>query len=524
MFALLLVLSGILAAYAGITLHGRSNLNAAAPYTPPRQAVVFLIDGYTLSDLRSSGLPNIATLLSRGVAYRNAWAGEFPTSPATLAASLGTGAFPARNGLLADAWIDPVSHALQTPTTPAQVFTGSIDQVMEPAGPPSFAALLKARNSSSRILSVGGVGCSAASAAATWAADYVVCPRRSAGLWRPTAVAGHALPSGTLSSIAPVPSPRRHGLAPAVEGWALGTQDRWVARVAATAFRRVRPSLTYVAFPEPNAVAPYVPPPRRAAVMRSLLRGIDAGIGSVLAAVRATRTYNRTLFALVSMRGFDPVSSRLPTSRLAQAIVGTGTRPSYIRAEGAATIGLSDPTQAQAAAQVIEAERLKGLDEALYKTRAAGRWSYATQFINPDMPLPAARAIAYLVGTDAASGSAEVVALFSPHVAARGGARGGFRRVSTGVGVRWANQAGALVIAGRGTYRHVVSSYPARIVDIAPTLEAMMGLQPTGTDGLVLADATFRPPKGAVDTQAAQAARFLGDVRALRAWQNRFAY
>src|SRR5437764_15498131 len=72
-FAAFLALSGVLAAYVTISLHRRSNINAAAPFHPARNAVIFVMSGYSGADIRGTDLPNISALAATGSQYARAW-------------------------------------------------------------------------------------------------------------------------------------------------------------------------------------------------------------------------------------------------------------------------------------------------------------------------------------------------------------------------------------------------------------------------------------------------------------------
>jgi hypothetical protein len=520
-FALFLMLSAVGAVYATLSLHHRSNINAAAPFHPAKRAVIFIFGGYSGSELLSPALPNLSSLAAEGVSYPNAWAGVFPTSPATLAASIGTGQFPRNDGMLGNEWADARTHQVTNPVGLQQVLTGSIDQVLEPSGTSSLASALKARNPASRVLAVGGANCAAVSAAASSTADYVVCAGRSGKFWKPVEVAGHLLPTGTLGQGDRARVPKGRGFAVSLEGWSLGAQDAWVARVAAKAMRSVKPDVTFVLLPEPDLLSQYLPPAQRSDVMSTLLKGIDKDIGAVVTATKAAKTFSSTVFAVVSARGYEPVASKLPKQKFTSAIVGTGTQSTYIWADGAAMLGLTDASQSEAAAQVIQSERLRLVDAIYYKVRRGKRWLYKAQFINPDMPLQVAQAQSYLVSTEAAAASAEVVVVYAPHTGTRGGGQSGHARTATGIGLQWDNQHGFLMLAGRGTYAGVRSAYPARMVDVTPTLDALLNLSTPHVDGSILANGLFQPPKGSAGRESKQAHRWTVFMSAMRDWENR---
>jgi hypothetical protein len=84
-------------------------------------------------------------------------------------------------------------------------------------------------------------------------------------------------------------------------------------------------------------------------------------------------------------------------------------------------------------------------------------------------------------------------------------------------GFSWGVQHIPLIIAGPGV-RPGVSPYPAKLVDIAPTIERLLGLTvPTKVDGVVLADALAHSTSpDQVNQQSVQATR-LQDITVLRA-------
>jgi arylsulfatase A-like enzyme len=60
-----------------------------------------------------------------------------------------------------------------------------------------------------------------------------------------------------------------------------------------------------------------------------------------------------------------------------------------------------------------------------------------------------------------------------------------------------------LVIKGPGVKRGVLSDFPARLMDVAPTVLTLLGIQPTNMDGVVLADALIAPTRAQENAQDA---------------------
>jgi arylsulfatase A-like enzyme len=82
-------------------------------------------------------------------------------------------------------------------------------------------------------------------------------------------------------------------------------------------------------------------------------------------------------------------------------------------------------------------------------------------------------------------------------------------------GATWGAQHIPLVIAGPGVKNGFTSTYPARLTDIAPTVEMALSIQPVRQDGVPLADAFTKPPQWAVKQENERGPNVLIDVRAL---------
>jgi len=67
--------------------------------------------------------------------------------------------------------------------------------------------------------------------------------------------------------------------------------------------------------------------------------------------------------------------------------------------------------------------------------------------------------------------------------------------------VTWLLQHVPLVISGPGVKQGVVLDSPARLVDIAPTVLTLMGIEPQHMDGIILANALESPTPEQVETQ-----------------------
>ncbi len=492
-----------------LRLHNASDLIAAQPVGPATRTVIFLINGVSPSDLASVPMPHLSDLARRGTTYGQAWVGQMENVNLASAATIATGALPRKTGLIGTTLRDPQTGAVQHPGTPAQVQLGAIDQVMQSAGATPLTVVLKHVQPRSSILAVGGTGCGVANAAASWLAEYVLCPVRKGKEWVPGAVTGHALPARIRRAIrlrAPVAKQGTSGM-----HWAVGAEDSFVARYCVQAMGHTHPSLVIVSFDEPAQRKPSLRPGSTEGMMGPVLRGIDRDIGAIVAALRQEGSLNRTAFVITSGAAMPVEGTSIRVGALGQSVTAVGGQQVYLGAGETATIGLQSNLQAQPVARAIQDRHLRGLDAIYYKTRSARRWTYQPQYVDPDLPAAFSRAASFLLGTMASAGAPDVAVIFSPgYAAARDGNNG-----ADGPGIQWDSQHIPLIVSGHGVQSGVRSGYPARMVDLAPTIAALMGAGAVTSDGVVLSDALQQPPSGSASAQREASARLGFYVSAL---------
>jgi arylsulfatase A-like enzyme len=302
-----------------------------------------------------------------------------------------------------------------------------------------------------------------------------------------------------------------------MQGWDPGGQDHWLARETVNAMRAARPTVTFVSFPELAILHHGVPPARAAGTERVILHGLDADIGRIVQESKHEGTYKSTIFVVTAGRAFEPIRTRMSFSHLSNAIVAAGGEATYLAGDGSALIGLRDPLQAQPVAQALQAESSSSIDAVYFKAQSGNAWSYQAQYLDPLMSTAFAHVSAYLLSTMASSAAPDVVVVYRPYAAL---SSTGKNAAPTGsVGLQWPIQHVPLILAGHGVYAGRTSSYPARLVDIAPTLETALGLPLGSHDGIVLRDAMYGNTSGR-GAQIAEGARLAPLTSAL---QNRAA-
>lgn len=470
--AVFLTVGALIGGAAAVGLHNSSDIRAAIPPPPPAYALVIRIDGAPEPIQRYGRLSHIGALAANGVTYTDAWDGEMQNVPVVISASAATSTFPAQSGVVGTEWRNPSSGGLTTLADSGSVLGGSIDRILLAHGVPSLAAALKSVDPGARVLSVAGEDCASASAAGTWAADFVVCARRSSGRWQAAYFPGHALPA-SLQDQLPARRVVRDGLAPAAEGWILGEQDAWVAQAASRVITVEKPRLIYVDFPEPALISPTLTPANRRQVMSRLMAGIDRDVAMLIAALRGVGVWDQTVVTVLGTGGMVPVHAGLSMGAVSERILAGGGESVYVTGGADVFIGLRDRLQIQPVAQAFVQNRPAGLAAIYYKSP-----DHPGQYLRSDGV--ADQAVVRLLGTMAGPQAPDVVLLLKPGYSLQQSS--GRRPTSAGDSVIWSSQHIPLIFSGAGIRSAFSSDLPSRPVDIAPTLASMLEL-PFGRPG-----------------------------------------
>jgi arylsulfatase A-like enzyme len=276
--------------------------------------------------------------------------------------------------------------------------------------------------------------------------------------------------------------------------------------------RVARPSLTVINFPELRAVVPYLSGSARDTAVRKLVSGIDADVGRVMSFLKSEKLSNRTTYVLTSDGAEAALDIRSSLGQIDRAVVAAGGSSVYTDPGEATMVGLQDTLQGQPAAQAIQDEHVRGIDALYYKMRAGSTWSYTPWYLDPSLRPSFTAVMNYELSTMAGTASPDVVVVGTPHA--------GFAPASMGastLGAQWDTQHVPLVIAGHGVNPGVTSDFPARLVDVAPTVAALMGMGTPNGDGVILADAMQESPDGAARAQESAGTNLRLYVSALQA-------
>jgi arylsulfatase A-like enzyme len=252
--------------------------------------------------------------------------------------------------------------------------------------------------------------------------------------------------------------------------------------------------------------------------LRPVVKSADSAIGSIVDAYKRMGIYRQTLFVVTADHGMIP-NRHLARRGLIHSAVNA-TKILFLKQDllsSAAYIYLRDQTQAHQFADDMVSHHFPNMEGVFYKVATPDGYEF-----RPEPRTAAAlgprltQAYVDLCNTVATWNGPEVVIPYAEDTVGLL-VKGQGPHWGTHGGLSWRVQHIPLVVSGPGV-RHGVSSFPAQLVDVAPTIEHLMGLPiPRHVDGVVLSDALSHPASSEVRAQAAVAARRVQDVTALRA-------
>jgi arylsulfatase A-like enzyme len=461
---------------------------------------MLVIDGAKTQYLSFSKLPNIHALMQNGVVYDRAWVGELESSTPGVHVTFGTGTEPKENGFLGFGWATPDTRKWIDFRT--LLADGQIDPVLKSLPVPSVADRLHQFISGAVSVAASGHKDYATVGLGGGSADYELYGRYNANHFMPTFM--HAPPPLTPAEKAglTVHAP----LAP-------GAEDDWAFRYASITARHVRPRLLMINLPDADTYGHWDGPADQP-VFQKLMEGIDRGVGLIEQTYRQLGILNQTDFIITADHAMMQSRGATNWKAVQSAITAGGAK--VVRADGAGGgIWLQNPAQAQQAAAKVVAMKPAHAMAIFYRSQPGLSYSYAlasptSWLANPQV----ATALKYLVDTTAGIHGPDLWVLYRENYTVDGINVSG-RWKGTHGGPTWNVQHVPLVISGPDVKKRFHSSFPARAIDIAPTLERLLGLPAVKRDGVLLADALTDPTVGEAEPQKALASELGADVSAL---------
>lgn len=469
--------------------------------------VLIVLDGARPEYLNVPGIPNVQRLIRNGTQYTNAFSGilEAETPPAHV--SIATGCNPSQHGIV-NFWWGSTQKQEYSLFDPTMINNGDMEAIIRQAGVPTIASLVHAQDSGAKVVALSGSKYYAADALGGPDADAIMYFYGTpSGQFVPTAVPGHEPPSGVLSG---------PGLTVKNDHIPLGVENHLTMKLAVDTFNRMHQQVMLINMPEFDWPLGHVDGGViDQTKMTQLMQSFDRDLGMLQDAYRSAGVLDRTVFVLMADHGMVPLTERIDSGVLDHAVEAAGTPIVTSSYNSFACYWLKDTSRSGTAAQNVANLQSPYIQAVYALDRTAPgqpyhRVSDTSQLHDPNVEL----ANQHLLATMASPTAPDVVITFAEGVGCEPGGQANWK--GDHGGTSWQSQHFPLVISGPGVRSGVVSSAPARLIDVAPTALQLLGITPHGMQGTVLADAMQSPPSWAVNRQRAATQQLQPVIQALQ--------
>jgi predicted AlkP superfamily pyrophosphatase or phosphodiesterase len=273
----------------------------------------------------------------------------------------------------------------------------------------------------------------------------------------------------------------------------LGQQDMLVMNFAIKSLQLYRPRAMMINLPEVDTIGHWSHQWARDEGI--LYRAFDRDFARLIAAYKQAGIYNQTLFVVTADHGMIQSRNRVvDRDAVVKLIQSTFGQHSIILTNGGGAAGptmtsiwLKNPANNRRAAQLIWSKHFDNVSAIFYMQHKGAKYYYdmaGCESCSPDL----VKAYRYLQGTEAGPTGEDIAILLRENARNSGlpqmmGRHGG---------ADWGSQHVTLIFSGPGVQTGT-SEHPARLTDLAPTIERFMGIAPDARDGIVLADAFQHP-------------------------------
>jgi len=457
-------------------------------------------------------MPNVRQLLVHARWYNQAWVGDLMSITPPGHAVIGTGSFPKDDGGIVN-WdwgihstgkISPTFQAL------SNYQNGYAFKVIKNSGTPTLAGVIKQKYPKGLVIAGSGAHFHAAGPMGGPEASWIFSYERGAsghpGDWAPyTLGPNRPVPARLLNDPTlrtPLVSSNNSTVPTLYDPLPLGRQDSLVMSFAIKSLQLYRPRGMMINLPEVDTIGHWSQ--HWAKDEGTLYNAFDKDLGRLIAAYKRAGIYKQTLFVVTADHGMiqsrHRVLDRDGVVSLVKSIVG---QKGTILTNGGGSAGptmtsiwLKDPSKNQRVATAIYKHNFDNVSAVFYITHSGNQYQYQMAGCESCSPQLVAT-YRYLLSTEAGPTGEDVAILLRensrnsglPQMLGRHG------------GADWGSQHITLVLSGPGV-KGGTSEHPARLADLAPTIERFMGISPQARDGLVLADAFQQPNPTDVTLQA----------------------
>jgi arylsulfatase A-like enzyme len=488
-----------------------TRLPAPEASTGPAEAeyvCLIVLDGgkpeYITNNIAS--LPNVRSLLKRSRWYTRGWVGDLMSITPPGHAVLGTGSFPKNNGGIVnwDWGIHSTGHISPTTQALENYQNGWVFDLMKSSGTPTLAGVIRQKYPNDPVVAGSGAHFHAAGPLGGPDASWIFSYQRSGGSWAPYTVGRHPVPNKLLhdSSLrVNLPSSNHSTVPLTYSPLPLGQQDSLVVDFAIKALQTHRPRAMLLNLPEVDTVGHWSQKWHLEEL--AVYRAFDRSLGRLIDAYKSAGIYDKTLFVITADHGMIQARNRvLDRVAVVDQIQATLGDKSIILTNGGGSAGptmtaiwLKNPANNARMSKAIFDKHYDNVSAVYFMDRSGGGNRYQLAGVEQGSA-DLIKTYDYLVSTDAGPTGPDIAILLRENARNSGmpempGRHGG---------ADWGSQHITLIMSGPGV-KTGVSSAPARLVDVAPTIERFMGMTPQARDGIVLADAFQRPHPADVAAQ-----------------------
>jgi predicted AlkP superfamily pyrophosphatase or phosphodiesterase len=474
---------------------------ARAQAPTPKYLVIIVLDAFRADYLSLHPMPALAALARSGASYDRAWVGQLESYTPVGHATISTGSMPRTHSVIGFEWQDPATGLERWDAWAAGTIAGDLDRDLRESGAPSIPLAIKAADPHAQVVSLSSEKVYAADAMGGWAADYTLYLRQDTPTsLAPAAVPGHLPPDDFLKLPGLHVSSKLHHFT----DW-----DYLSAMMALAALDRLKPRVLMVNLPGTDFYGHKYGGSATPGVMKQVIAGQDRDIARIVSAYKRAGIFDQTLFVVTSDHGMVANTHMVSPASVVSAVKEAGGQYYFHTGGTAADLYLHDPKHARkVSARML---RMPNVAAAYYLSHSGGQYEY--------LPAPGLKldpsvdaAYHYLLNTFAGPSAPTVVMPYRENTIGQTfpnlhGDHGG---------LNWGVQQIPLVISGPGVRLGIVSHHPARLVDIAPTVLRLMGIDASGAmDGTILADAVTDATADEVAAQDKLAAPFTAHQNAL---------
>lgn len=453
---------------------------------------IIIIDGCRADYLDLATLPNIKSIIDHGTKYDRAWTGQLVNNTPPGHATIGTGVFPKRHGIVAFWRRNSDTGVGEHLTFLDSVMSGYLGQIVANNNVPTLVGSFKNKYPLAKAAALSSSKPYAAAAIGNYTADWILFAYRLNGVYKPIPIYGHQPPDlimrDELLNI--------RGYGGNVYGAAF-LHDDWAANAAKLFIVTKRPQILMVNLPLTDEVGHETGGTLCPETMKQVIQNVDTNIRNILQAYRDANIFDKTIFLVTSEHGMIPNTRTIQIPSVTK--LATECKTGLFGPPPA--IWLTNRAKLQELADKIAVNLGDKLTGVYYKTKDAlsGEYQYQPAKSGGERD----GVYRYLLSTCVGPYGPDIFMFAPENTLFVNRAFPLANSIGEHPVATWFTQHIPLIISGPGVKKGSISSFPARLVDIAPTLLSLVGVTPNGMDGIVLADCMNSPTEEQINSQKA---------------------